>query len=174
MSLAKDGLIGLTSVLRSDYHTRGISASVLILGRYPGRPRGGHRGQKDKPELDHPAWPGRLICTVLDYYAPLAARGPETTGNNRHVLTMRTRERAAPLPSRAARFPCDEPVKPQVKLANIQPRHGPADQHPLDFAGALEDGEDLGVPMPPLDRVLARVAVPAEDLDRPPGQRPVR
>ncbi|HEY6279409.1 MAG TPA: SDR family NAD(P)-dependent oxidoreductase, partial [Streptosporangiaceae bacterium] len=29
---AKDGLIGFTRVLRSDYHARGISASVLILG----------------------------------------------------------------------------------------------------------------------------------------------
>ena len=29
---AKDGLIGFTRVLRSDYHARGVSASVLILG----------------------------------------------------------------------------------------------------------------------------------------------
>jgi short-subunit dehydrogenase len=29
---AKDGLIGFTRVFRSDYHARGVSASVLILG----------------------------------------------------------------------------------------------------------------------------------------------
>src|SRR5215470_13207026 len=29
---AKDGIIGFTRVLRSDYHARGVSASVLILG----------------------------------------------------------------------------------------------------------------------------------------------
>ena len=29
---AKDGLIGFTRVLRSDYHARAVSASVLILG----------------------------------------------------------------------------------------------------------------------------------------------
>src|SRR5438132_268757 len=33
---AKDGLIGFTRVLRSDYHARGVSASVLILGAIRG------------------------------------------------------------------------------------------------------------------------------------------
>ena len=36
---AKDGLIGFTRVLRSDYHARGVSASVLILGAIRERAR---------------------------------------------------------------------------------------------------------------------------------------
>ena len=39
---AKDGLIGFTRVLRADYHPRGISASVLILGAI----RGAGQGQR--------------------------------------------------------------------------------------------------------------------------------
>src|SRR5215470_3926545 len=39
---AKDGLIGFTRVLRSDYHARGVSASVLILGAV----RGSGQGQR--------------------------------------------------------------------------------------------------------------------------------
>src|SRR3954451_13549716 len=42
---------------------------------------------------------------------------------------------------------------------------GPADDEALDLAGALEDRVDLGVAVPALDRVLAGVAVAAEDLD---------
>jgi hypothetical protein len=51
-------------------------------------------------------------------------------------------------------------------LTNVQSSHGPPDQHPLDFRRALEDGEDLGVPVPALNGVVAGVAVAAEDLDR--------
>ena len=39
---AKDGLIGFTRVLRADYHARGVSASVLILGAI----RGAGQGQR--------------------------------------------------------------------------------------------------------------------------------
>src|SRR5436853_3207824 len=42
---------------------------------------------------------------------------------------------------------------------------GPADDQPLDLAGAFEDGVDLRVAVPALDGVLAHVAVAAEDLD---------
>ena len=38
---AKDGLIGFTRVFRSDYHARGVSASVLILGAIKGELRTG-------------------------------------------------------------------------------------------------------------------------------------
>jgi hypothetical protein len=47
--------------------------------------------------------------------------------------TMRTRERAAPFPSLAARPPCTRLVKPQVRLSNVQPGDRAADEHPLDF-----------------------------------------
>ena len=39
-------------------------------------------------------------------------------------------------------------------LAHVQPGDGAADDQALDLGGALEDGEDLGVPVPPLDRVV--------------------
>ena len=94
---AKDGLIGFTRVLRSDYHARGVSASVLILGAI----RGAGQGQrmidesgmkastaymapaervaravvtavrKDKPELIVMPGPGRLLRALLDYFPKL-------------------------------------------------------------------------------------------------------
>jgi hypothetical protein len=37
----------------------------------------------------------------------------------------------------------------------MRSRHCAPDDHLLNLRGALEDREDLGVPMPPLDRALA-------------------
>src|SRR5580704_18626932 len=51
-------------------------------------------------------------------------------------------------------------------LPDVQPGDRPPDDHALDLAGALEDGEDLRVSVPPLDGVLPGITVPAEDLDR--------
>jgi len=51
-------------------------------------------------------------------------------------------------------------------LPYVQPGDRPADDHPLDLRRALEDREDLRVAVPALDRVLAGVAVAAEDLNR--------
>src|SRR3954451_23163028 len=48
-----------------------------------------------------------------------------------------------------------------------------ADDQSLDLRGALEDRVDLGVAVPALDWVLARVAVAAEDVHRSLG-RPER
>jgi short-subunit dehydrogenase len=44
---AKDGLIGFTRVLRSDYRARGVSASVLILGAI----RGAGQGQRTLDDM---------------------------------------------------------------------------------------------------------------------------
>ena len=44
---AKDGLIGFTRVLRSDYRSRGVSASVLVLGAI----RDAGQGQRTSDEL---------------------------------------------------------------------------------------------------------------------------
>ena len=93
---AKDGLIGFTRVLRGDYHPRGISASVLILGAIRDAGEGQRRldetgakasrlmaparsvaravvtaVKKDKPELVIQPGPGRLIRAVLDFYPAL-------------------------------------------------------------------------------------------------------
>src|SRR5512135_1818377 len=80
---AKDGLIGFTRVLRSDYHARGVSASVLILGAI----RGTGQGQrmldesvahavikavaKDRAELVVMPGPGRLLRAIMDYFPAL-------------------------------------------------------------------------------------------------------
>jgi short-subunit dehydrogenase len=108
-SAAKDGLIGFTRVLRSDYHARGISASVLILGAI----RGTGQGQrmlddagmqtsrymapaeavaqavvkavlKDRTELVVMPGPARVLRAILDYYPGLGpamnkAAGASTT-----------------------------------------------------------------------------------------------
>ena len=74
-------------------------------------------------------------------------------------------ERAIRLSSRAARLLYRRPVKPQVRLADGEPGNGAADDHPLDFAGALEDREDLRVAVPALNGVLPGITVTAQDLD---------
>jgi short-subunit dehydrogenase len=106
---AKDGLIGFTRVLRADYHPRGISASVLILGAIRGAGQGQRmldesgmkasgfmapaeavaRGvvkavTRDKAELVIQPGPGRFIRALLDYFPALGpalnrAAGATTT-----------------------------------------------------------------------------------------------
>src|SRR3984957_18481309 len=44
--------------------------------------------------------------------------------------------------------PRDTPTKPQFRLSNVQPSQGTPDDHPLNFARALKNGEDLGVAVP--------------------------
>jgi short-subunit dehydrogenase len=90
---AKDGVIGFTRVLRSDFRTRGVSASVLILGAI----RGAGQGQRTLDDMHQPAsafmapvamvtkallraldrdraeivvlpGPGRLIRALMDYF----------------------------------------------------------------------------------------------------------
>jgi hypothetical protein len=58
---------------------------------------------------------------------------------------MRTRERAASLPSETARLLRDDTVKPQVRLPDVQPGHRAPGDHPLDLRCALEDREDRGL-----------------------------
>jgi short-subunit dehydrogenase len=106
---AKDGLIGFTRVLRSDYHARGVSASVLILGAIrdvgqgqrmldeSGMKPGGFMAPaqsvaravlkavtKDRVELVVMPGPGRLLRAVMDYFPALGpavnrAAGASTT-----------------------------------------------------------------------------------------------
>src|SRR6266498_85744 len=56
---------------------------------------------------------------------------------------------------------------PLLMSANPRPGDRPGDHEALDLGRALEDRVDLRVAMHPLDRVLARVSVAAEDLHRP-------
>jgi short-subunit dehydrogenase len=102
---AKDGLIGFTRVLRADYHSRGVSASVLVLGAI----RGAGQGQrmldesgmktsafmapaeavaravvkaviKDRAELVVMPGPGRLIRAIMDYFPALGPAVNRATG----------------------------------------------------------------------------------------------
>jgi short-subunit dehydrogenase len=94
---AKDGLIGFTRVLRNDYHERGVSASVLILGAVRGAGKGQRISdemnmkvpsfstvpadavaravvkavQSDRVELVVFPGPGRLLRALLDFFPGL-------------------------------------------------------------------------------------------------------
>jgi short-subunit dehydrogenase len=114
---AKDGVIGFTRVLRSDYHARGVSASVLILGAI----RDAGQGQrmldesgmkasgfmapaesvaravvkavkKDRAELVVMPGPGRLMRAIMDYFPGLGPAVNRATGANtamQKIIQMR-------------------------------------------------------------------------------------
>jgi short-subunit dehydrogenase len=114
---AKDGIIGFTHVLRSDYHARGISASVLILGAI----RDAGQGQrmldeagmktsrfmvpadsvaravikavkKDKTELVIMPGPGRLMRAIMDYFpglGPAMNRAAGATTSMQKIIELR-------------------------------------------------------------------------------------
>ena len=117
---AKDGLIGFTRVLRSDYHARGVSASVLILGAI----RGAGQGQrmldesgmkasgfmtsadsvaraavkavtKDRAELVIMPGPSRLLRAVMDYFpalGPALNRAAGATTTMQKIIELRETE----------------------------------------------------------------------------------
>src|SRR5215470_9577390 len=107
---AKDGLIGFTRVLRADYHARGVSASVLILGAVRGAGQGqrmlDESGMKasafmapatsvardvvtavrrDEIELVVMPGPGRLMRALMDYFPRL---GPAVNRAAGATITM--------------------------------------------------------------------------------------
>jgi len=120
---AKDGLIGFTRVLRADYHARGISASVLILGAI----REAGQGQrmldesgmkssffmaparsvaravvkavtKDRIELVVMPGPGRLLRAVMDYFpalGPAMNRAAGATSTMQKIIELREAETPA-------------------------------------------------------------------------------
>ena len=120
---AKDGLIGFTRVLRADYHARGVSASVLILGAI----RGAGQGQrmleesgmkasgfmapaeavaravikavtKDRAELVIMPGPGRLLRAVMDYFpalGPALNRAAGATTSMQKIIEQREAKAAA-------------------------------------------------------------------------------
>src|SRR5216683_3494786 len=51
-------------------------------------------------------------------------------------------------------------------LAHVKPGDGPTDDHALDLRRALENRENLRVPVHALDWVISRVTISAQDLDR--------
>jgi len=114
---AKDGIIGFTRVLRGDYHARGVSASVLILGAI----RDAGQGQrmldeagmktsrfmvpaqavaravikavrKDRAELVVMPGPGRLMRAIMDYFpglGPAMNRAAGATASMQKIIELR-------------------------------------------------------------------------------------
>jgi short-subunit dehydrogenase len=117
---AKDGLIGFTRVLRSDYHARGVSASVLILGAIRGEGQGqrmldesGMKAsgfmapaesvaravlkavKKDRVELVVMPGPGRLLRAIMDYFpglGPAVNRAAGATTTMQKIISQREAE----------------------------------------------------------------------------------
>lgn len=120
---AKDGLIGFTRVLRADYHPRGISASVLILGAIRDAGQGQRmldesgmkasgfmapaeavaRGvvkavTRDKAELVIQPGPGRFIRALMDYFpalGPALNRAAGATTTMQKIVEQREAESGA-------------------------------------------------------------------------------
>ena len=121
---AKDGLIGFTRVLRNDYRSRGVSATVIVLGAI----RDAGQGQRTSDELgvDMPRYatapaaavgkavvkairsdrvelvvmpgPGRLMKALMDLFPALGPSMNEMAGANttmRRVIEFRKRTAAA-------------------------------------------------------------------------------
>ena len=120
---AKDGLIGFTRVLRSDYRGRGVSASVVILGAV----RGAGQGQRtmdemglrtppfmvsaeavakavvravrrDRAELVLLPGPGRLLKAVMDMFpglGPAINRASGSTKTMDNVMRFQEAKRNA-------------------------------------------------------------------------------
>jgi short-subunit dehydrogenase len=114
---AKDGIIGFTRVFRADYQSRGVSASVLILGAI----RGAGQGQrmlnesgmkasgfmapaetvadavikavrKDRAEMVIMPGPGRFLRAVMDYFpglGPALNRAAGATAAMQKIIKLR-------------------------------------------------------------------------------------
>src|SRR5215469_1404142 len=65
---------------------------------------------------------------------------------------------------RPVQAPHSAPVTQRL-LPHVKPGDGRSDDEALDLRRALEDREDLRVPVPSLDREVPGVPVAAEDLD---------
>ena len=132
---AKDGLIGFTRVLRGDYRSRGVSASVLVLGAI----RGAGQGQrmldeaglpasramtpanavadavvravrKDRAELVIMPGPGRLLRSLADYFPGLGPAMNDALGTRRTLDQVQQRREA----DRAAEQHAATPAQPAV------------------------------------------------------------
>jgi hypothetical protein len=88
-----------------------------------------------------------------DWYRPYSpgistdsARGPETTGNNRHDSGKPDTRRARPTHQWNGPPPqVNDRYIRRSELPNVQPRDRPPDQHPLDLGRPLKNCEDSGL-----------------------------
>jgi short-subunit dehydrogenase len=121
---AKDGLIGFTRVLRSDYRARGVSASVIILGAIRGTGQGqrmldeaGIKAsrlmapaesvaravvkavRKDKAELVVMPGPARFLRAVMDYFPGLGPAMNRAAGAHESMQKIIELREAKALPA---------------------------------------------------------------------------
>ena len=119
---AKDGLMGFTRVLRNDYRSRGVSASVVVLGAIRDAGQGQRTAdqlgmkmpamgtspakavgkavvaaiEKDRAEIVVMPGPGRLIKALMDLLPSMGPAMNQATGANatmRSVIEFRRRSR---------------------------------------------------------------------------------
>src|SRR5438309_249282 len=117
---AKDGLIGFTRVLRNDYRSRGVSASVIVLGAIRGAGQGQRTAEevglkmptagtspagdvaravvrairKDRAEIVVMPGPGRLLKALMDLFPGMGPAMNRMAGANatmRRVIEYRQR-----------------------------------------------------------------------------------
>ena len=123
-SAAKDGLIGFTRVLRSDYRKAGVSSSVLILGSIGGAGTGARTMEelhlhlsamdkafmsppqavaqavlksirRDKAEIVIMPGPGRLLRVLMDFFPGMGSMmGQMGAPVMKQVVDFRERQRA--------------------------------------------------------------------------------
>jgi len=111
---AKDGLIGFTRVLRTDYRSRGVSASVIVLGAIRDAGQGQRTAdelgfklpamstspaaavaravlaaiQRDRAEIVVMPGPGRLIKALMDLFPSLGPTMNQAVGANATMQTV--------------------------------------------------------------------------------------
>ncbi len=111
---AKDGLIGFTRVLRADYRSRGVSASVIVLGAIRDAGQGQRTAdelgfklpamstspaaavaravlaaiQRDRAEIVVMPGPGRLIKALMDLFPSLGPTMNQAVGANATMQTV--------------------------------------------------------------------------------------
>jgi len=123
---AKDGLIGFTRVLRNDYRSRGVSASVIVLGAIRGAGQGQRTAEevglkmpaagtspagdvaravvravrKDRAEIVVMPGPGRLLKALMDLFPGMGPAMNSMAGANatmKRVIEYRNAGRTSKL-----------------------------------------------------------------------------
>ena len=136
---AKDGLIGFTRVLRTDYRPNGVSASVLILGAIAGAGQGQRTMDEmgkpkspfmapvemvgravvraidqDKAEIVVQPGPGRLLRALMDYFPGMGPWMNQRMGVNQALREVREFRRAR------ATQPSEPPVRGRASATRDQ------------------------------------------------------
>src|SRR5207249_8771774 len=131
----------------------------------PGRPPPGARPPARAAAGSTPPWSRR---TRRRRSSRSGRRTPRRRPSSRGSPGPRTRAAPSPASAGAGRraAPAAADPGPRSRPASSERGQGPRDDQALDLGGALEEGVDLGVAVPLLDREVADVTVAAADLDR--------